>query len=81
MVRHVKSDGVYVILIDSSACRLEATNTPAYAYRGLLAGPVWVRRADEMEDGRFVRVRRRLRKKSVKPWPGPPSIRLKPQGG
>lgn len=52
LVRHVKTGGVYRIV---AHCQLEATNRPAYAYRLMEVrdAPLWVRDADEMEDGRF----------------------------
>lgn len=62
LVRHVKTGGVYRIV---AHCQLEATNRPAYAYRlveyrpdsylplEVRDAPLWVRDADEMEDGRF----------------------------
>lgn len=74
LVRHRKTGGIYRIAFDRRTCRLEANGKPAYAYfpEGTVPGtlpdethPVWVRDADEMEDGRFARVR------SVRSWEKP----------
>jgi hypothetical protein len=58
---HKKTNRKYRILLSADTCRLEADGAPAYAYSledaefvGDLT--VWVRRADEMEDGRFDRL-------------------------
>ena len=57
---HRKTGRRYRVLIAADLCRLESSGEPAYAYR-LDDAPasgdftVWVRRADEMEDGRFER--------------------------
>jgi hypothetical protein len=50
-VRHVKTGGVYEILITPDKGKLEATGEPAYSYSD--GGTVWHRRQVEMEDGRF----------------------------
>ncbi|MFV1851621.1 MAG: DUF1653 domain-containing protein [Thalassospira sp.] len=51
--RHVKSGGEYQVI---GACRIEATNTPAYLYRSTETGQVWCRPLDEFHDGRFERI-------------------------
>ncbi|HBO7019516.1 hypothetical protein [Pseudomonas aeruginosa] len=54
LVIHLKTSGAYVIkLTPEDDLRIEASNEPAYAYRALEGGPVWVRPSAEMEDGRF----------------------------
>lgn len=53
VVRHVKTGGEYKIVGTPRRFRVEATNEPAYAYKGS-AGPIWIRPQAEMEDGRFV---------------------------
>ena len=50
---HKKTGGTYEILITPDVGRLEATNTPAYAYRCIVSKLVWFRERAEMEDGRF----------------------------
>jgi hypothetical protein len=52
LVKHVKTGNEYRIIEGPDTCRLESTNKPAYAYRDD-AGILWVRDAEEMEDGRF----------------------------
>lgn len=58
VVRHIKSDTLYVIVLCPNLVKLEATAQPAYGYRALQAdgspsGTLWVRSQVEMEDGRF----------------------------
>lgn len=54
LVIHLKTSGAYMIkLTPEDGLRLEASNESAYAYRALEGGPIWVRSASEMEDGRF----------------------------
>jgi len=53
LIRHKKTGGVYEVRITPDVGRLEATNTPAYAYRSLDSGLVWFRSQEEIEDGRF----------------------------
>lgn len=62
-VTHVKTNGVYHIVLTPDDCRIEATGEPAYAYRAYVtnaAGDVvegkeiWIRGQTEMEDGQFV---------------------------
>ena len=52
LVQHVKSGGHYCIVGLPDTHRIEATNEPAYAYKGK-DGIVWHRSQKEMEDGRF----------------------------
>lgn len=60
-VKHTKGM-TYRIVGLPSEYRIEETNEPAYAYRAwdpkakTLIGPIWVRSAAKMEDGRFTRV-------------------------
>ena len=55
-VQHRKG-GSYTILFTPDVCRIEATGRPGYGYRSTGSDPtVWVRDAEEMEDGRFVEV-------------------------
>lgn len=55
-IKHIKSGGVYLVVgTPDENYRLEATNTPAYVYRGK-DGVIWLRCQEEMEDGRFVQV-------------------------
>lgn len=61
VLRHIKSGGVYVIVLEPDLLRLEASAEPAYGYRALggdgsLTGPLWARAQTEMEDGRFALV-------------------------
>ncbi len=49
--RHKKTGGVYHIVAN---CIIEATDTPAVAYRK--DGPIWVRPLAEFMDGRFEQV-------------------------
>ena len=51
--RHVKTGHLYTTV---GACRIEATNLPAYLYRGDADGTVWARPMDEFLDGRFERL-------------------------
>lgn len=58
VVRHIKSGGLYVIVMGPDLVKIESNAEAAYAYRGLdgdgsPSGPVWVRGQVEMEDGRF----------------------------
>jgi hypothetical protein len=58
VVRHIKSAGLYVIVLGPHLVKIEATAQPAYAYRALQndgtpTGALWVRSQAEMEDGRF----------------------------
>lgn len=64
-VRHVKSGGIYVVLLSPDSVRIEADATPAYVYMPRITGAhlspklpgppvIWVRPQAEMEDGRFV---------------------------
>lgn len=55
VVTHVKTGRKYRIVMLPDACRIEATNEPAYAYQDAddMAAGVWVRPQAEMEDGRF----------------------------
>jgi hypothetical protein len=48
--RHLKTGGIYTIL---GTCRIEASNEPAYLYRGDETEIVWARPMDEFLDGRF----------------------------
>lgn len=59
-VLHKKSNSVYMIICGPDKTRLEATNTPAYAYRkdDEPEGIIWVRSQEEMEDGRFESISR-----------------------
>lgn len=57
-VKHCKTGHLYVILLDRSAkVVIENNGKPAYAYRRKGGRPgssaMWIRDADEMEDGRF----------------------------
>jgi uncharacterized protein YdeI (BOF family) len=69
IVVHRKTGGRYRIVIGATDCRLEANGQAAYAYqRDAADSPghggghrpaatdttIWVRAAEEMEDGRFV---------------------------
>ena len=56
LVQHVATGGIYRIVAPPTVVRIEATNSPAYAYRkeDEATGVVWVRPQNEMEDGRFV---------------------------
>lgn len=55
-VQHRKGSS-YTILFTPDVCRIEATGRPGYGYRSTGSDPtVWVREAEEMEDGRFVEV-------------------------
>lgn len=57
VVQHVESGKKYEVLYTPSEIRLEATNEPAYGYRDNDGyGPIWVRAATIMEDGRFILV-------------------------
>lgn len=49
-VRHLKTGNIYKIF---GHCTYEPTNTECISYMGE-DGRVWVRPAQEMEDGRFV---------------------------
>jgi hypothetical protein len=66
LVRHVNTGGIYrVIGLPAEGYVIEATHEPAYLYRAVVKGvgdrwildvtkpTVWVRSAQEMEDGRF----------------------------
>lgn len=67
VVRHVKTMTEYVVV---DQCIIEATGEDAYAYRAfsinghpgtdrfalVFRGPLWICPANEMEDGRFVKV-------------------------
>jgi hypothetical protein len=60
VLRHLKTDRLYQVLLGPDVCCIEADRAPAYAYRlemdATAADPtVWIRPAVEMEDGRFVR--------------------------
>jgi hypothetical protein len=50
--KHVKTGGEYTVV---GACRIEATNVPAYLYRSEKDGTVWARPMDDFLDGRFAR--------------------------
>lgn len=50
---HLKTGGTYTVV---GACRIEATNEPAYLYQHDASGTVWARPMDEFLDGRFVRI-------------------------
>lgn len=54
IIKHLKSGGDYIVIGLPEDCRLEATNTPSYAYKSLSDGMIWFRSQDEMEDGRFI---------------------------
>ncbi len=56
VVKHVKSNGDYMILNTDTV--LEATGEPAYAYQkwGEPDAPIYVRSKSEMEDGRFIKL-------------------------
>ena len=59
VLRHLKTDRRYQVLLGPDVCCIEADRAPAYAYRlemdAAAADPtVWIRSALEMEDGRFV---------------------------
>lgn len=58
IVKHVKTGGLYRIVGTPDVYRLEADNTPAYAYISIEGdlhnNPIWVRGKSEMEDGRFI---------------------------
>ncbi len=58
VLRHIKSGGLYVIVLGPNMVKIEDTAQPAYAYRvlqndGTPSGALWVRSQVEMEDGRF----------------------------
>lgn len=54
LVRHIKTNTVYRIIHTPNTCRIEEDNSPAYAYRDThKIGPLWVRKKEVMEDGRF----------------------------
>lgn len=56
-VEHVKTQGRYQITGTPVVYRLESTGEPAYAYRCLEKGIVWVRSQTEMETpGKFVKI-------------------------
>ncbi len=52
VVKHIKG-GKYAIVQAPGYKRLEYCNMQFYEYKCLRTGKVWVRRKDEMEDGRF----------------------------
>lgn len=53
-VFHPKTKGTYVVTGLPGDYYIEATGEPAYAYRSLTGGPVFVRAQRIMEDGRFI---------------------------
>lgn len=56
VVRH-RNGTEYIIHETPDQCRIEAENTPAYAYKArwyTSDNRLWVRPQSEMEDGRFV---------------------------
>lgn len=60
IVRHRKTKRRYRVVSDPEICRIEATDTPAYAYEleeNHLDQRIWIRPQSEMEDGRFAIVR------------------------
>lgn len=54
-IKHVKTQGLYTVMIDPSYARIEATLDPAYGYVGSNhnTATLWIRSQHEMEDGRF----------------------------
>lgn len=59
-VRHCRTGGVYTIVYTPAEVIIEKDAVPSYAYRradadgqGGVPGPIWIRPAAEMEDGRF----------------------------
>ena len=56
-----RKGGIYQVIGTPDIYRLEATREPAYAYREMPDGVVWVRAQSEMEDGRFERIARPAR--------------------
>lgn len=56
MIRHKESGEYYHVMLLPTECRIEKTDSPAYAYRSITTSLVWVRPSDEMEDGRFEQI-------------------------
>jgi len=48
-----RKGGVYTIILTPDVCTLEETREPAYGYTSERTHKIHVRRATEMEDGRF----------------------------
>lgn len=55
LYRHLKTQGVYVVLFDNAI--LEANDTPCVVYQGIDTDRVWIRPSAEFHDGRFVKLR------------------------
>jgi len=49
-----QSGALYTILVVPDNRKLEVCNLPFYEYKCNTTGVVWLRRYDEMEDGRFL---------------------------
>ncbi len=48
-----RKGGTYVVILTPDVCTLEETREPAYGYLCYSTNKIHVRRATEMEDGRF----------------------------